>query len=129
MNKENFIKKVHLIISLIIVIPVSLIYGFKPSFQFDIHLNTTDELTFFKAMMGLYLGFSLLWILGLLKKNYLFAALVSNVVFMLGLGVGRLISFIIDGEPSFIFIFGTFGELFLGCYGLWVLKKFKHISK
>ena len=125
MNKENLIKKAHLIISLIIVIPVAFIYGFKPSFQFDIQLNTTNEINVFKAIMGLYLGFSFLWILGLLKKNYLFAALVSNVIFMLGLGFGRLISFILDGIPTFPFIFGTFGELLLGFYGLWVLKRHK----
>ena len=123
MNKENFFKKVHLIISLIIVIPVSLVLGFKPSFQFDVYLNTTDEFNVFKAMMGLYLGFSFLWILGVLKKKFLFTALISNVIFMLGLGFGRLISFVIDGMPSFLFVFGTFGELFLGFYGLWVIKR------
>lgn len=125
MNSDNFIKKVHLIISLIIAIPASLIYGFKPSFQFDVYLNTIDELNVFKAMMGLYLGFSFLWVLGLLKRNYLFAALVSNVIFMLGLGFGRLISFVLDGIPTFPLIFGTFGELFIGFYGLWVLKRHK----
>lgn len=123
MNRENFIKKAHLIISLIIVIPVSLVLGFKPYFLFDVYLNTTDELNVFKAMMGLYLGFSFLWILGVLKKKFLFTALISNVIFMLGLGLGRLISFVIDGIPSFLFVFGTFGELFLGLYGLWVIKR------
>jgi hypothetical protein len=41
---------------------------------------------------------------------------------MLSLGFGRLISLIVDGTPTFIYIFGTFAELFLGFYGLWVLK-------
>ncbi|GAL65428.1 hypothetical protein JCM19301_3888 [Jejuia pallidilutea] len=75
--------------------------------------------------MGLYLGFSILWILGICKSNYLKLALVSNVVFMLGLGFGRLLSFVLDGTPTFAFVFGTFGELVLGFYGLWVLSRFK----
>ncbi|MDG1321356.1 MAG: DUF4345 family protein [Polaribacter sp.] len=41
---------------------------------------------------------------------------------MLGLGVGRLLSISLDGTPTFGLLFGTFGELFLGCYGIWVLK-------
>ena len=89
--------------------------------QFDIHLNTVDEHNFFKAIMGLYLGFSILWILGLFKAQYLKLALITNLVFMLGLGFGRLISLAIDGTPSFWYVFGTFAEIFLGLYGLWVL--------
>jgi hypothetical protein len=124
-TKEGFINKIHLIISVFIVVPVSFVYGFNPNKQFNIHLNTIDEHNFFKAIMGLYLGFSILWILGICKSNYLKLALVSNVVFMLGLGFGRLLSFVLDGTPTFAFVFGTFGELVLGFYGLWVLSRFK----
>ncbi|MGY8910169.1 MAG: DUF4345 family protein [Flavobacteriales bacterium] len=44
---------------------------------------------------------------------------------MLGLGFGRVLSFFIDGNPTFGYQFGTFAELFLGFYGCWVLGKFK----
>ncbi|MBC3845795.1 DUF4345 domain-containing protein [Winogradskyella echinorum] len=122
MNKKDFISKIHLIISVLIVIPVSFVYGFKPSAEFNIYLNTIDEHNFFKAIMGLYLGFSILWILGIFKANYLKLALVSNIIFMLGLGFGRMLSWFIDGTPTFGYQFGAFAELFLGFYGLWVLK-------
>lgn len=121
-TKGDFITKIHLIISVLIVVPVAFLYGFNPSSEFDIHLDTVDELNAFKAIMGLYLGFSILWILGVFKSNYLKLALVSNMIFMLGLGFGRLLSLAIDGTPTFAYIFGTFGELILGFYGLWVLK-------
>ncbi|WP_245925578.1 DUF4345 domain-containing protein [Algibacter marinivivus] len=111
-----------MIISILIVVPVAFIYGFNPDYQFNIHLNTVDEHNFFKAIMGLYIGFSALWILGIFKANYLKIALITNLIFMLGLGFGRLLSFGIDGTPTFGYIFGTFAELFLGFYGLWVLK-------
>lgn len=124
-TKQDFINKIHLIISVLIVVPVSFVYGFNPDWQFDIHLNTIDEHNFFKAIMGLYIGFSIVWVLGVFKTNYLKLALITNLIFMLGLGSGRVLSLILDGTPTFGYIFGTFAELFLGFYGLWVLKQLK----
>lgn len=123
LSKSNFIQKIHLVISSLVVIPVSFVYGFAIDSQLDISPDTTDEHNFFKAVMGMYLGFALLWILGIFKKQYLKAALISNVVFMLSLGFGRLISFVVDGLPSEAYVVGTFGELILGFYGVWVLTK------
>ena len=120
-TNQNIITKIHLIISVCIVVPVSFFYGFNPKSQFDIQLDTIDEHNFFKAIMGLYLGFSILWILGVFKANYLKMALVTNMIFMLGLGFGRLLSVTLDGVPTFGYKFGTIAELFLGFYGLWVL--------
>jgi hypothetical protein len=120
-TKHDFINKIHLIISVLIVVPVALVYGFNPDVQFDIHINTIDEHNFFKAIMGLYVGFSILWILGVFKNQHLKTAILTNIIFMFGLGFGRIISFYIDGTPTFGYQFGTFAELFLGCYGIWVL--------
>ena len=71
--------------------------------------------------MGLYLSFSFLWVLGILKDNYLKTALISNMIFMLGLAFGRILSFITNGNPSLGFQLGTFGELLIGFYGIWIL--------
>ena len=101
---------------------VTFVYGFNPSSEFDIQLNTIDEHNFFKAIMGVYLGFSVLWIIGVFKAKYLRLALITNSIFMLGLGFGRLYSLTVDGIPTFGYKFGTFAELFLGFYGLWVMK-------
>ena len=120
-TKQDFIYKIHLIISALIVVPVSFVYGFNPDSQFDIHLNTIDEHNFFKAIMGLYLGFSILWILGVFKLIYLKTAILTNMIFMLGLGFGRVLSLFLDGTPTFGYIFGTFAELFLGFYSFWLL--------
>ncbi|QTE24385.1 DUF4345 domain-containing protein [Polaribacter cellanae] len=123
-TKQDFINKIHLIVSVCIVIPVSFVYAFNPSSQFDIQLQTIDEHNFFKAIMGLYLGFSALWLLGIFKNNYLKIAILTNIIFMLGLGFGRVLSLFLDGTPTFGYILGTFAELFLGFYGVWVLNKF-----
>lgn len=123
-TKHDFITKIHLIISVIIVVFIAFVYGFNPSYEFDIHLNTVDEHNQFKAIMGLYLGFSILWILGIIKAHYLKLALVTNIIFMLGLGSGRILSWFVDGTPTLGYKFGTIAELFLGFYGLWVLKSY-----
>lgn len=121
MNIKITKQNIHLLISILIVVPVAIQYGFKPDFQFELYPKTVDEHNFFKAIMGLYFSFSLIWILGVLKTNYLKIALVTNVIFMLGLGFGRLISLFIDGIPTSGYVYGTIGELILGFYGLYLL--------
>ncbi|WP_047549128.1 DUF4345 domain-containing protein [Psychroserpens sp. Hel_I_66] len=124
-TKKDIINKIHLIISVCIVVPVSFVYGFNPELSFDMFLETIDEHNFYKAIMGLYLGFSSLWVLGIFKSHYLKTALITNMIFMLGLGFGRVLSIALDGIPTFGYIFGTVAELFLGFYGLWVLNRLK----
>ncbi|MEM6514608.1 MAG: DUF4345 domain-containing protein [Bacteroidota bacterium] len=120
--KEDFVNKIHLLISVVVVVPAGLIYGFRPELLLNISVQTLDEHSFHKAVMTLYFGFAGLWILGILKHTYLRAALISNVIFMLGLASGRILSMIFDGMPSSVYVFGTIGELLLGFYGLWVLN-------
>jgi hypothetical protein len=117
------LKNLHLIISSIIVFPGAIIYGFQSDLLFDAPITTLDQATIFKAVMGLYLGFGSLWILGILKDNYWKTDTISNMIFMLGLGFGRIISLITDGIPSDIFVLGLFGELVLGFFALYSLKK------
>ena len=121
-TKSDFINKIHLIISLLIVVPVAIVYGFQPDLIFDIQFNSIDELNFSKAIMGLYLGFSVLWILGIFKSSFLKTAIITNIVFMLGLGFGRILSILLDGTPTSAYTFGAMAELLLGFYGVWVLR-------
>jgi len=124
-SKQSFITKIHLVISVIVVILVAIIYGFFPDLELDLFPKTIDEHNFYKAIMGLYLAFSVVWLLGVFKNSYLKIALVSNIAFMLGLGFGRLLSLVVDGLPTYGYLLGTFAELFLGCYGIWVLNNKK----
>lgn len=120
---SNFTNNIHLIISVLVVIPAAFIYGFNPEIIVDITPKTIDEHNFNKAIMGIYLGFSFLWILGIFKTEYWKTAMLTNIIFMLGLGFGRVISFLTDGVPSAPYLFGTFGELLLGFYGVWILNR------
>ena len=120
-TKQN----IGLLISILIVVPVAIEYGFKPDFQFELYPKTTDEHSFFKAIMGLYIGFSAVWFMAIVKPNFLKIAIVTNVIFMLGLGFGRIMSILIDGLPTSGYVYGTIGELVLGFYGVFILKRNK----
>ena len=120
---KNIKKNISLIFSIFIAVPIAFIYGFKPNLLFDIQLQTIDEQNVFKAIMGLYLGFSLIWILGIFKNNVWQMAIVSNFIFMLGLAFGRTISMISDGIPSLIFVTGILGDVILGLYSFIIWKK------
>ena len=116
-------KNISLIFSVLIIIPIGLIYGFQPNLLFNIQLQTIDEHNVFKAIMGLYFGFSAFWILGIFRNNFWKIAIVSNFIFMFGLAFGRIISIFCDGIPSSLFVLGTFGELILGFYSLIIWKR------
>lgn len=115
-------RNIHLIISIFIVVPVAIIYGFFPDLVFEIHPSTIDEHDVFKATMGLYLAFSLLWILGLLQPKFWKSATLTNILFMFGLAFGRMVSLFLDGIPSTLFCLGILGEVVLGVYALYQLQ-------
>lgn len=121
-SKPQIVCKIHLVVSVLVVFPVAIVYGFFPDIEFELYPKTMDEHNFYKAIMGLYIGFSMVWVLGILKDNYLKTALITNIVFMLGLTFGRAVSMVYDGMPTQGYITGAFLELFLGCYGIWILK-------
>lgn len=119
------VKNTHLIISSLVVFPVSLLYGFFPEIFFKLSINTFDEKNILKAIMGIYISFAILWILGIAKAKFWKIATVSNFIFMFGLAFGRIVSMLFDGIPSLLLILGVFGELILGCYGVYAYSKFQ----
>jgi hypothetical protein len=129
---SNTTKNAHLIAALVVVVPVALGYGFLPSFPawgyLDIPFTHTDVPNIFRAQMGLYLGCCYLWYLGMIKSNFWAPATYSLMLFMGGLGLGRLLSLLLDGMPSALFLWGTFAELGLASYAFYQLKKHKNPS-
>ena len=122
-------KNLHLLISTLIVVPAALIYGLFPEqslpIMFDFHVETTDLKNVFRAILGLYLAFSLLWIMGILNSSLWKVATLSNFVFMTGLVFGRIFSMLVDGLPSPAFTYGVLGELILAIFAFLQYQKFK----
>jgi len=131
MKTTFLLKNLHLIISTLIVVPVAFTYGILPNkilpLFLDFKVETKDLHNVFRAIMGLYLAFSVFWILGIFKSNYWYAATLSNMLFMLGLACGRIVSLLVDGMPSIVFFVGTIGELILALYAFYQLKNTKNL--
>lgn len=116
------IRNLHLGISATIVGIVGLSYGICPSillpFLFDFKVESVDLSHVFRAMMGLYLGFASFWIIGIFKFEHWRNATLSNIIFMGGLAFGRMVSILVDGIPSVLFLIGTVMEILFMLWGI-----------
>ena len=87
---------------------VSLGYGLFPhtSMQslYEIEVSNINSANIYRGIMGLYIALSIFWIVGAFKDSLRIAALWSLSVFMTGVGLGRVLSIIIDGIPDMIFV-------------------------
>ena len=121
------LRQVFLLIVALGLIPIAMSYGLMPqqslSFLFDVSIADTNGVHIFRAMMGLYLGFALFWILGAFNVRLRQAALYGLVVFMFGLAAGRGLSVIVDGMPHWLLIVYLLIELVFGGIGVFLLKK------
>ena len=123
-------KKLHLLVSAITIIIVALMYGLNPSkilpLIFDFQVENLELKNIFRAIMGLYLGFATLWIVGAFKLNYWRIATLTNVIFMGSLAFGRILSTIFDGF-SFQYTQGLILEIIFMLWGLYNLKTVKNL--
>jgi len=129
-NINWIFKNLHLLFSLSIVVPTAIVYG-SPSVlakQLDIQVTTIDLSNMLKALMCLYLGISIVWLLGIWKKDYWKSATQLNILFMLTLATGRIVSMITDGLPTAGYIFGAIAEFIIGLFSIYQLKKYKKES-
>lgn len=126
------VKNLQLIISAIIVILVSFVYGFNPNkilpAVFGFEVTNLELKNIFRAIMGLYIFLGVFWIIGTQNKRFWEAATLSNIVFMGGLAFGRFISILIDGVSN-QFLTGAILELIMMIWGLCNLKKYSAILK
>src|SRR5215203_5208538 len=122
-------KNLHLIISAILIITIAFYYGIDPGALlptlFDFRVDTTDLLNIFRAIMCLYIGMIIIWVVGIFKPRYWETASIVNIVFMSGLAIGRIISFAADGIPSITLVIGFFMEAFLAAFSYFNWKKYR----
>lgn len=128
-NNTKFIKNLHLGTSSFVIIIVGLIYGINPNkilpLFFDFKVENIDLNNVFRAIMGLYLGMAIYWIIGILKPSQWRNATLINIIFMGGLAFGRILSLIIDGI-SVPFSKGLILEL---CFMIWGIYNLKNEMK
>jgi Domain of unknown function (DUF4345) len=127
------IKQLHLGICALVVICAGMTYGIEPNKILPALFNTpapsVDLVHFFRAIMGLYLGIALYWIIGTLSPAYWRSATIVNIVVMAGLAIGRTVSIVFDGVPSQLFVIGLFLEIGAMIWGLINLKIYAEADK
>ena len=123
MNRKY--KNLHLGLSAAVVIVAALLYGANPEWSipyvFGFDVEALELKNIFRAIMGLYLGLAAYWIAGIRNVKYWEGATISNIVFMGGLALGRLISTVLDGV-SIIWVIGLLLELFMMVWGIYNLR-------
>ncbi len=126
-------QKAYLWISAIGLIPVALSYGVVPELSmnwlFGITVEVPNEAHIFRGVMGLYLALVMLWILGATNERYERAAILSEIFFMSGLAVGRLLSVLVDGWPHWLLASYIVVEAILAVAGILLLKQGKAVSQ
>jgi drug/metabolite transporter superfamily protein YnfA len=111
---------------------LGIIYSIDPRIPFDIYGITMDTPNEFNMIRGVYggcfIGIATLWMMGVLSEKYRYSALITMFVCMVGFTLGRSLSVIVDGTPTwhmFMWIgFELTGVLFSG-YALFVAKVVK----
>lgn len=113
-----FADKAFLIFCSVGLIPIALSYGAHPSGTltplFGIAVESHNLVHILRAVMGLYLGMVVLWILGATTPRFTFAALLACATFMLGLATGRVLSLVLEGMPHFLLLVYLVLEVILG---------------
>lgn len=114
------------------LVPIALSYGARPSDSlndlFGITVDTTNLTHIMRAVMGLYLGMVVLWLWGAFSRSMVGPALVACAVFMLGLAVGRLLSFALDGMPHWLLIVYAGLEIVFGVIAILLYKSQARVS-
>jgi hypothetical protein len=109
------------------LVVIALSYGVAPAEilpkLLDVTVDGTDLTHIFRAIMGLYMGLIVLWVLGAFQANLTWAAVIAEIVFMIGLFLGRVLSIIVDGVPSILLVLYAILEITMGLWGVLILKQ------
>ena len=109
------------------LIPIALGYGLMPAeslpYLYGVSVEGTSNTHILRAVMGLYLAMALFWFMGARSERLQTPAIMSLIVFMLGLAAGRVLSIAIDGMPHPLLAAYTLLEIGFGTVGLMLLKK------
>lgn len=106
--------------------PVALSYGAAPDvslpWMFGIDASDVNTRHIFRSIMGLYFGVVILWIMGAFRAPMRLPALWSLVAFTGGIGLGRLLSLMLDGGPHPLLVVYMLLEFLVATTG-WLLIK------
>lgn len=125
--RNRQIKKAFLILAFAIVSIIALLYGISPAWFASTFLGVTDlSLNFshiLRAVMCLYLALGFFWLFSAFSTTHRNTAILTTILFAGGLVIGRLASFIIDGQPAPLLIIYAAMEFALVPIAYWVYTR------
>ena len=78
-----------------------------------------------RATGGVVVGFGLLILAGAFNQKLAYTSTIASVVVFLGFGTGRLIGFVLDGNPGEALAEGILFEFVLGLVAVFALWKYR----
>lgn len=121
------LKQWFLLLSASTIFAVGSLYGVRPQWFaatfFGVPELDVDFVHLLRAMMGLYVGFALFWLVAAFDARYRNVAVLTVMLFPAGLVVGRILSVVIDGQPSALLSFYLVAELFQAPLAYWVFRR------
>lgn len=121
------IKKAYLILAFALASVIALLYGISPAWFAQTFLGLSglslDLAHILRAIMCLYLALACFWLFAAFSDAHRNSAILTTIVFSAGLVTGRLMSFLIDGQPSPLLIFYAAIELLLVPIAAWVYMR------
>ncbi len=120
-------KRSFLIAAFLIVSIIALLYGISPAWFAHRFLGITElsmnVAHILRAVMGLYLGLGLFWLCAAFSDKHRNTAVLTTIIFAGGLAIGRIISFITDGQPAPLLIIYLILEIMLVPVAYWIFTR------
>jgi len=116
----------YLLLAALLIVPIALNYGLQPATtlpqSLDIAVSGTDQTHIFRALMCLYLGAAVFWGIAAFTPSWQRTAVIWVIFFALSLAVGRVVSLVVDGQPSALLLIYLALEIGAGALGLAILR-------
>ncbi|TLP76755.1 DUF4345 domain-containing protein [Maribacter sp. ACAM166] len=90
----------------------------------DFNVASLELKNMLRAVMGIYLGIGVFWLIGAYKSKFWYGATLCNVLFMGGVSLGRIVSTVFDGVSVLLTPALLLELLFFG-WGLYNLNKYE----
>jgi len=121
------LKKTYLILACAVVSTIALLYGISPVWfarkflgMTELSLNYSHIL---RAVMCLYLALGCFWLFSAFSAAHRNTAILTTIVFAGGLVIGRLVSFIVDGQPAPLLMIYAAMEFALVPVACWIYTR------
>jgi hypothetical protein len=121
------LKKAFLILAFAMVSIIALLYGIDPRWFARTFLGVDDLSVNFahilRAVMCLYLALGCFWLFSAFGDAHRDTAILTTILFAGGLVIGRVLSFIIDGQPAPLLILYAALEFMIVPIAWWIYAR------